>query len=79
MKNGVRVKTRLNQAILASAWGQMATFNSHKALRADKLMIKVAPQYSSRGYTHDGNRPTQAASPAYAVDMRTKPIIMRPL
>jgi putative transposase len=65
VKNGARAKAGLNKAILASAWGQIATFTNYKALRAGKLMIKVAPQYSSQecavcGYTHEGNRPTQA-------------------
>lgn len=65
VKNGARAKAGLNKAILVSAWGQVATFTQYKALRAGKLMIKVAPQYSSQecavcGYTHEGNRPTQA-------------------
>ena len=65
VKNGAKAKAGLNKAILGSAWGQVATYTSYKALRAGKLLIKVAPQFSSQecavcGYTHEGNRPTQA-------------------
>lgn len=65
VKNGAAAKAGLNRAILGSAWGQVADYTQYKALRAGKLLIKVAPQYSSQtcaecGHVDAGNRPSQA-------------------
>ena len=65
LRNGVAAKAGLNRAILGSAWGQVADYTQYKALRAGKLLIKVAPQYSSQtcakcGHVNAGNRPSQA-------------------
>ena len=64
-RNGARAKAGLSRSILASAWGQIETFTKYKALRAGKILIKVAPQYSSQtcaecDYVDAGNRPSQA-------------------
>jgi len=65
LRNGAAAKAGLNRAILGSAWGQVADYTQYKALRAGKLLIKVAPQYSSQtcaacGHVDAGNRPSQA-------------------
>jgi len=65
VKNGAAAKAGLNRAILGSAWGQVADYTQYKALRAGKLLIKVAPQYSSQtcaacGHVDAGNRLSQA-------------------
>ncbi len=63
--NGADAKAGFNRAILSSAWGQVAAYTQYKALRAGKLLIKVAPQYSSQtcaecGHVDAGNRLLQA-------------------
>jgi putative transposase len=65
VKNGAAAKAGLNRAILGSAWGQVADYTQYKALRAGKLLIKVAPHYSSQtcaacGHVDAGNRLSQA-------------------
>jgi putative transposase len=65
LRNGAAAKAGLNRAILGSAWGQVADYTQYKALRAGKLLIKVAPQYSSQtcaecGHVDAGNRLSQA-------------------
>jgi len=64
-KNHARQKAGLNKAILASAWGQMVIFSQYKALKINKLVVKVDPAGSSQecdpcGYTHPDNRLTQS-------------------
>ena len=63
--NGAKAKAGLNRVILSSTWGQVVQYTEYKALRAGKLVVKVPFAYSSQecaacGYTHKGNRPTQA-------------------
>jgi transposase len=36
---------------LGPAWGQVTDYTQYKALRAGKLVIKVAPQFSSQTCT----------------------------
>lgn len=65
LPNGASAKAGLNAAILASCWGMIATFLSYKALRVNKLVIKVTPYKSSQecakcGHTHPDNRLSQS-------------------
>ena len=65
LPNGAAAKAGLNSAILASCWGLIATFLSYKALRVNKLLIKVPAQYSSQqcakcGHIHSNNRISQS-------------------
>lgn len=62
---GVRQKAGLNRSILGSAWGQTKIFLTHKAQKAHKLVISVAPHYSSQecricGHTSPDNRTSQS-------------------
>lgn len=65
IKNGAAAKSGLNQAILASTWGQTRTYTQYKARRQGKLVIDVPPFHSSQecaacGHVHPDNRKTQA-------------------
>jgi len=65
MKNGAAAKSGLNKSILASTWGQTKVFLQYKARRHGRLVIEVAPQYSSQecaacGYIHQDNRKSQS-------------------
>jgi len=65
LPNGASAKAGLNAAILASCWGLIATFLSYKALRVNKLVIKVTPYRSSQecakcGHIHPDNRLSQS-------------------
>lgn len=65
LKNGARAKAGLNRAILASGWGRVVQYTEYRALRADKLVVKVPFAYSSQecaacGFTHPDNQLTQA-------------------
>ncbi len=66
LPNGRNAKAGLNRAILSSAWGEVVSFTSYKALRSGKLVIKVPFAYSSQEcavctFTSPDNRPSQAA------------------
>ena len=65
LPNGRAAKAGLNRAILASAWGQVVSFTTYKALRQGKLAITVPPAYSSQEcavctFTAPDNRLSQA-------------------
>ena len=65
LPNGAKAKAGLNRAILSSAWGQVVSFTTYKALRQGKLVITVPPAYSSQGcavctFTSPDNRLNQA-------------------
>lgn len=65
LKNGAAAKSGLNKSMLASTWGQTKVFLQYKARRQGKLVIEVAPQYSSQecaacGHVHQDNRLSQA-------------------
>ncbi len=65
LPNRAKAKAGLNRAILSSAWGQVVLFTIYKALRLGKLVITVAPEYSSQecaicAFTAKGNRLSQA-------------------
>jgi len=65
LPNGASAKAGLNATILASCWGLIATFLSYKALRINKLVIKVTPYKSSQecakcGHIHKDNRLSQS-------------------
>ena len=65
LPNKATAKAGLNRAILSSAWGQVVSFTTYKALRQGKLVITVPPAYSSQecaqcGFTSPDNRLTQA-------------------
>jgi putative transposase len=45
--NGSAAKAGLNKALLGSALGQIRQYTAYKAARANKLVLKVAPQNSS--------------------------------
>jgi len=65
LPNGRRAKAGLNRAILSSAWGQVVSFTTYKALRQGKLVITVPPASSSQEcavctFTSPDNRLTQA-------------------
>jgi putative transposase len=65
IKNGARAKAGLNRSILGSAWGKTKEFASYKAQRAGKLVVEVAPNYSSQecavcSYVHHDNRISQS-------------------
>jgi putative transposase len=64
LKNGAAVKAGLNKAILSRAWGRIAEQLAYKLARQNKLLVQVAPQYSSQecsrcGHTHPDNRDEQ--------------------
>lgn len=64
LPNGAAAKAGLNAAILASCWGLIATFLSYKALRQNKLFLKIPPQFTSQecakcGHIHSYNRTSQ--------------------
>ena len=48
LPNGAKAKAGLNRAILSSAWGQVVSFTTYKALRHGKLVITVPYAYSSQ-------------------------------
>jgi putative transposase len=65
LPNKAKAKAGLNRAILSSAWGQVVSFTTYKALRQGKLVITVPPAYSSQEcaactFTSPDNRLTQA-------------------
>ena len=65
LPNRAKAKAGLNRAILSSAWGQVVSFTTYKALRQGKLVITVPPAYSSQEcavctFTSPDNRPSQA-------------------
>ena len=65
LPNGRKAKAGLNRVILASAWGDVVSFTRYKALRHQKLVLTVPPQYSSQEcavctFTSPDNRPSQA-------------------
>ena len=65
LPNKAAAKAGLNRAILSSAWGQVVSFTTYKALRHGKLVITVLPGYSSQEcavctFTSPDNRPSQA-------------------
>ena len=65
LPNGAKAKAGLNRAILSSAWGQVVSFATYKALRQGKLVITVPYAYSSQEcaactFTSPDNRLTQA-------------------
>ncbi len=65
LPNGATAKAGLNRAILSSAWGQVVSFTTYKALRQPKLVITVPPAYSSLEcpdctFTSPDNRLSQA-------------------
>ncbi len=65
LPNKAAAKAGLNRAILSSAWGQVVSFTTYKALRHGKLVITVLPAYSSQEcavctFTSPDNRPSQA-------------------
>ena len=58
-------KSGLNEAILASTWGQTKVFLQYKARRQGKLVIEVPAFYSSQecgscGHIHQDNRVSQS-------------------
>ncbi|MDN0077750.1 transposase [Crenobacter sp. SG2303] len=64
-RNSDRAKAGLNRKILASAWGKTREFAHYKVMRANKLMLAIAPHHTSQecsacGHIHPDNRPTQA-------------------
>lgn len=65
LKNGYRAKAGLNRVILGSAWGSLLAFTRYKALRKNKITIKVKPNGTSQecsrcGHIHPDNRETQS-------------------
>ncbi len=65
LPNGSSAKAGLNKAILSSCWGLTATFIAYKAIKLNKLVIKVQPKFSSQecakcGYIHPDNRLSQS-------------------
>jgi len=65
LPNKAAAKAGLNRAILSSAWGQVVSFTTYKALRRGKLVITVLPAYSSQEcavctFISPDNRPSQA-------------------
>jgi len=65
LPNGARAKAGLNRSILGSCWGQIVMFTDYKAARQNKVVIKVAPQFSSQtcsecGHTSADNRQKKA-------------------
>jgi hypothetical protein len=64
LPNGASAKAGLNAAILARCWGLIATFLSYKALRLNKLTLKIPPKFTSQeyakcGHIHSDNRLSQ--------------------
>ena len=62
--SNVRQKAGLNRSILSSAWGQVRTYLSYKALEAHKLAIIVPSAFGSQecsqcGCTKPENRPSR--------------------
>lgn len=65
LPNGSSAKAGLNKAILNSCWGLIATFLVYKAIKINKLVIKVPPHHSSQecakcGHIHSDNRLSQS-------------------
>lgn len=65
LPNGGSAKAGLNKAILASCWGLITTFLGYKAIKVNKLVIKVPPHHSSQecancGHIHPDNRLSQS-------------------
>ncbi|MBI4853214.1 MAG: transposase [Acidobacteria bacterium] len=65
LPNGSSAKAGLNKAILNSCWGLIATFMAYKAIKINKLVIKVPPHHSSQecakcGHIHPDNRLSQS-------------------
>jgi putative transposase len=65
IRNGAAAKSGLNKAILASMWGNITLFTKYKALRQEKLTIRIPASGTSQecshcGHTHPDNRETQA-------------------
>ena len=65
LPNGGSAKAGLNKAILNSCWGLISTFISYKAIKQNKLVVKVPPHQSSQecakcGHIHPDNRLSQS-------------------
>ena len=65
LPNRAKAKAGLKRAILSSTGGQVVFFTTYKALRLGKLVITVAPEYSSQecaicALTAKNNRLSQA-------------------
>jgi putative transposase len=65
LPNGARAKAGLNKSILGSCWGRIVNYTHYKAARQNKVVIKVAPQFSSQtcsqcGHTSAENRQKKA-------------------
>jgi putative transposase len=65
LPNGARAKAGLNRSILSSCWGHIVMFTDYKAARQNKVVIKVASQFSSQtcsqcGHTSADNRQKKA-------------------
>jgi putative transposase len=61
LKNGARAKAGLNKALLSRALGATVSYTHYKAYRFNKLVVSVAPHFSSQecsrcGHTHPDNR-----------------------
>jgi putative transposase len=64
-RNGAAAKSGLNKAILRSMWGNITLFTKYKALRLEKLTIRIPSPGTSQecclcGHTHPYNRKTQS-------------------
>lgn len=65
LPNGSSAKAGLNKAILNSCWGLVSTFLSYKAIKVNKLVVKVPPRFSSQecakcGHIHPDSRMSQS-------------------
>lgn len=65
LPNGASAKAGLNRSILNSCWGLISTFLSYKAIRVNKLVVKVPPHKTSQqcakcGHIHPDNRLSQS-------------------
>jgi putative transposase len=63
-RNGARAKAGLNRLLLSRALGSIVRHVRYKAARQNKLVVEVAPHYSSQacsrcGHTHPDNRRDQ--------------------
>lgn len=48
LPNGANAKAGLNKAILSKCWGMVSTFLNYKALKLNKLVVKIPPQKTSQ-------------------------------
>lgn len=65
LKNGKAAKSGLNRAILGSCWGMLTEFLGYKAIRVNKLVVRVDARNTSQecakcSHTHKENRISQA-------------------